>query len=547
MKWRVLLAIILVLTMLLGCQTPTAVPNPPTAVPVPIASTTPTPTPTPTPAPTTNIPTISLTYENSAYGVGIKYPQGWTKQEGATETVVQFFAPKESSSTSQSAVAIVVKDMAAQSLSLDAYTERVTSQLQQTLTDFNLIESSSTTLAGNPAHKVVYTGKQEQRNPKVYQVWTIINNKAYMIKYAADPSKYADFIEIVQQMTNSFSVSTATATLTPTITPAPTTKPAPSPTVVGFYSGPLFDTHLHMGSIQKSWAAEGLPSYLQQRKVDWAIGFYRFSSNTSSELLSRNRIVNGLNSYVIPLLQAGANDLTIGWGQFVSGQYSEAVLRKFLQPQGPLQGVGEFCLYDPGLQSVTFDSPVMQTLFQVVNEVKGIVMIHPSNVERGGRPTELSEIEPSVRKYPDAIFLFHGKSVSNLVIQLMDKYPNVYFTMDVLNWVFTGKNVVNYNLLNPHGSAAETAERFLADVNRIGSDRLVEDSLTEMLPILQKYPDRIMWGTDLSASWHFEDSVTDTVIEITSKFIGKLPADIQEKYAYQNAQRVFGRFLTPNP
>ena len=330
---------------------------------------------------------------------------------------------------------------------------------------------------------------------------------------------------------------------TSTSTPVPTTTPTTRPTVAGAYNGPLFDTHLHMGSIQKAFATEGLPSYLKQRKVDWAIGFYRFSSNTSSELLSRNQIVNGLNSYVIPLLQADANDQTIGWSQFVSGQFSEAVLRKFLKPQGPLQGVGEIWLYDPGLQSVTFDSPVMQTVFQVVNELKGIVMVHPSNVERGGRPTELTEIEPSIRKYPDTIFLFHGKSVSNLVIQLIDKYPNVYFTMDVLNWVFTGKNVVNYNLL----AGNDNVESFLADVNRIGSDRLVEDSLTEMLPILQKYPDRIMWGTDLGASWQFEDSVTDVVMLMSRQYIGKLPADIQEKDAYQNAQRVFGRFLTPKP
>jgi hypothetical protein len=37
------------------------------------------------------------------------------------------------------------------------------------------------------------------------------------------------------------------------------------------------------------------------------------------------------------------------------------------------------------------------------------------------------------------------------------------------------------------------------------------------------------------------------VISLSRQFIGRLPADIQEKYAYQNAQRVFGRFLTPNP
>ncbi len=37
------------------------------------------------------------------------------------------------------------------------------------------------------------------------------------------------------------------------------------------------------------------------------------------------------------------------------------------------------------------------------------------------------------------------------------------------------------------------------------------------------------------------------VIKMSRQLIGRLPADIQEKYAYKNAQRVFGRFLAPNP
>ncbi len=225
-----LTCILLVIAIgLSACAKPLPTPTPTltvTPTPTPTPTVTPTPTPTPTLTPT---PKLSLTYENNAYGISIKYPQGWTKQEGATETVVQFFAPKESSSTSQAAITIAVKDLSAQSLSLDAYTERVTSQLQQTLTDFNLIESGATTLAGIPAHKVVYTGKQEQRNPKVYQVWTIINNKAYMIKYAADPSKYSEFLGIIQQMIDSFSISTATPTPTPASTQIPIPAPIPTP------------------------------------------------------------------------------------------------------------------------------------------------------------------------------------------------------------------------------------------------------------------------------------------------------------------------------
>jgi len=290
-------------------------------------------------------------------------------------------------------------------------------------------------------------------------------------------------------------------------------------------------------------SAGDLLSFLDRGKVDWAIGFYVLPPDRSSPVVSRvEPIISTAKSRVIPLLQPRPSDEN--YSRFASGQYSETVLRQYLKPQGLLQGVGELALYYPELQSVTFDSPAMQTVFQVVNELKGIVMIHPSNVDRGGRPTGLAEIEPSIRKYPDAIFLFHGTSeVFNLVVQLMSKYPNVYFTFDANNWIFAGGGGEGGNPL----ALADNAESFLTKVNRIVSDRMVEQGLIKLTPLLQQYPDRIFWGTDLGASWNFEESVTDVVISLSRQLIGRLPADIQEKYAYQNALRVFGRFLTPNP
>ena len=225
-------------------------------------------------------------------------------------------------------------------------------------------------------------------------------------------------------------------------------------------------------------------------------------------------------------------------GEAISGQCSEAELRQYLQPQGLYWGVGEM-----GNQSVTLDSPGMQTIFQVVNESKGIVMIHLSDGRLGRRPTELTEIEPSIRKYPDAIFLFHSIWTFDLVAQLMSKYPNVYYSMDFAGSFFKGNGVRLY----PKDAGSNNAASFLAAVNRTGLDYIVERNLKDLAPRLQQYPDRIFWGTDLSEPWHFEEPVTDVVISISRQFIGRLPADIQEKYAYQNAQRVFGRFLSSNP
>ena len=122
----------------------------------------------------------------------------------------------------------------------------------------------------------------------------------------------------------------------------------------------------------------------------------------------------------------------------------------------------------------------------------------------------------------------------------MSKYPNVYYSMDFVGSFRLGKGIS----VGAAGSC-KNAESFLAGVNRIGIDHIVERNLQNLAPLLQQYPDRIFWGTDFSEPWSFEESVTDVVVGISRQFIGRLPADIQEKYAYQNAQRVFGRFLIP--
>ena len=300
--------------------------------------------------------------------------------------------------------------------------------------------------------------------------------------------------------------------------PVPTTSPKGPES---YYNGPLFDTHLHLNNILQLGSTKTLLSYLDRGKVDWAIGFYPFRLNSSS-----TTIIRSIESRVVTLLSRE---------QAISGQLSETELRQYLQPQGLLWGVGEIGLWRAEFQSITFDSPGIQTVFKVVNESKGIVMIHLSDDYAGGRPTELTEIEPSIRKYPDAIFLFHSIHTFDVVAQLMSEYPNVYYSMDLGGSFFPGKGVS----LNPKDAGSNNAESFLAAVNRKGLDYIVERNLEDLAPLLQKYPDRIFWGTDLSLLWNFDESVTDVVIRISRQFIGRLPADVQEKYAYKNALNVF--------
>ncbi|MFC1977224.1 leucine-rich repeat domain-containing protein [Chloroflexota bacterium] len=285
-----------------------------------------------------------------------------------------------------------------------------------------------------------------------------------------------------------------------------------------YYPGPLFDTHLHTRNILPQ-SPETVLSYLDRENVARAICFQPPSSNGTSPIP-----ITG--SRVVTLLAPG---------YMCSENFSPILLRQHLQPQGPCWGAGECGLWEEEDQDIYFDSPQMETIFDEVNKVKGIVMIHFGDGDPGRLP-ELSEIASAVDKYPDAIFLFHSIGTFPLVAQLMDIYPNVYFTMDS----------ASFRLGSGAGlKSSDNAEEWLAAVNQTSLSCIVERNFEDLAPLLQQYPDRIFWGTDFSEAWHYDESVTDLVTRIHRRFIGRLPADIQEKYAYQNAQRVFGRFLTP--
>jgi len=122
--------------------------------------------------------------------------------------VVVFFAPTEGpSDIFQDNVNIIVQDLSAQPMTLDEYTELSLGQIEQFITDPSILDSSAVTLADIPGHRVVYTGKQGQYDLKWMQVWTVQNNKAYVISYTAETSKYSTFLETVQEMIDSFEIS----------------------------------------------------------------------------------------------------------------------------------------------------------------------------------------------------------------------------------------------------------------------------------------------------------------------------------------------------
>ena len=148
-------------------------------------------------------PSDFLMYENSDYGVKIKYPSDWQQTENE-DVIVAFLSRKtDASEAVQENLGLTMNDLAGQGLTLQKYNEIAIEQLKQTFPDIKIIESGSTVLSNNPAHKVVFTAS----NLKFMQAWTIKNDLAYIWSFVSTESSYSDYLGTIQTMLDSFEIT----------------------------------------------------------------------------------------------------------------------------------------------------------------------------------------------------------------------------------------------------------------------------------------------------------------------------------------------------
>src|SRR5215208_5427853 len=162
--------------------------------------------------------TIFKTYENSTYGILMQYPSDWKKVEPGQSSqtsnfniVVGFLSPKESAfyRSPPAALSIGIQDLSpSQSITVEQYSGAQINFIRQ---QASVLESNTISLKGSNntlAHKIVYINNEGQ---KIMQVWTIKGNKAYHMTYAANQTRYADYLPPVQKMIDSFKIVSLTA------------------------------------------------------------------------------------------------------------------------------------------------------------------------------------------------------------------------------------------------------------------------------------------------------------------------------------------------
>ena len=102
---------------------------------------------------------------------------------------------------------------------------------------------------------------------------------------------------------------------------------------------------------------------------------------------------------------------------------------------------------------------------------------------------------------------------------------NVYFTV---NDLYGDQYLLNIG---------ENKATFLAAVNDF--EPLLAKDLSTWKDLIEAHPDQFVWGTDRGdAVWTFDREVGQRLVAYARAFIGRLDPDVQERFAYKNAERL---------
>jgi hypothetical protein len=157
-----------------------------------------------------------LTYKNSIYGFTIQYPANWEKidfskgiEEDDRHIVVTFLSPSEGTlDIFREYLIIQVGDKLMFNRSLEQYVDTQVNSLRRSLSNFQIVESNTTTVAGNLAHTIVYIFKVGEDEYKVTENWTIKDDKLYYLKYSTESENNSgNHGSTIRKMIDSFRIT----------------------------------------------------------------------------------------------------------------------------------------------------------------------------------------------------------------------------------------------------------------------------------------------------------------------------------------------------
>ena len=349
-----------------------------------------------------------------------------------------------------------------------------------------------------------------------------------------------------------------TAVPKPTATTAPTKAPVvlaqtvlARPEGVPWYDGPLFDSHMHMTGVTVSffegtYTTSDVLRMMDRHNIESGVAFWMppiLGRQSEIDLLKSS--IDKLDHRLVTLMMPPPFDMGFNFGflGFAAGRYTSNLLEPWFPPNGPFDGFGEIAFYIDKLQELSPLSSQLDDVYPLVAESGGVVMAHTSDTQTA---VDWAEV---MGKYPEITFLFHGLKDFHgsgpderaVILELLETYDgdNMFYSIDA------GPLMHAPDLLDGSsiGMDSENGDVLTALVDSYGRQKLAEHVYEEYSKEVIAYPDRLLFGTDFLSGWHFEGAGSDVIIDFARRFIGLLPEELQEKFAYGNGKNAFGKYL----
>lgn len=147
------------------------------------------------------------TYENTEKGISMEYPATWIKQENPpqAEEILVLFTSQSGEPTKIGSLMISVLDLE-DYMDMDWFKQAHIENLSALLTNFTIVYEDSAVLSGLTAYKIVFTFTQYLYTWRQLEIWTIKDNTLYLLVHQADQANHNEFINIIDQMIESFKV-----------------------------------------------------------------------------------------------------------------------------------------------------------------------------------------------------------------------------------------------------------------------------------------------------------------------------------------------------
>lgn len=290
------------------------------------------------------------------------------------------------------------------------------------------------------------------------------------------------------------------------------------------YQGRLYDTHTHN---DQTCVPGALSIRMQDFDVQNAIIFTRaVPESASSEI---NRIVNlyqGLTANFIPFIHFDPKSISD-----VNAQRFEMI--RSVDTQNHIKGFGEIALYTSPWKDQNFLTSPWPGVFEWLNTSDKFIMLHFPWTD-----PSLDDIVPHLSSNPNARVLLHGNYDIPELTQIMNDHPNLYFTLDTSILLVIENGGGSVNIMFSGGG-----KTYFLNAYDSQYDSMMNEAVDKWKILVETFPDRVMWGTDVAFGWHTDPDVYSRLIRFSRDFISRLDSSVRDRFAYQNALGLFGHGL----